>query len=190
MAGEALLGRYYAPIERFFVNKVSTDKVYDLMQETFKACVEGRERIARSGRFRPYLFGIAHRLFQLHLRDRYRTPAHQPIDDISIRDLSKSPVTALGKKREQRLLLEALRAIPMKYQLVLELYYWEEMRTADIAELLELPVGTVRSRMSRARDSLHAALSRLARSPEELQSTLSGLEDWAAACAREISTRA
>jgi len=187
-AGEALFVRHYAAVARFFRNKVSSDRVADLIQDTFTASVEGRDRIADPDRFRAYLLRIAYHVFCRHLRDSYaKGGAPVDLDGSSIEDLGTSIDSVLGRAQQQRLLLEGLRAIPVNYQVVLELHYWENLSTREIASVLELPPGTVRSRLQRARDALEAAMGRLARSPELLESTLTRLDDWAAGCGRALS---
>ena len=187
-AGEMLVRRYYVQIERFFLNKVGARHVADLVQETFAACVAGIDRLQNHSRFRSYLFAVAYNKFCVHLRRRYRVDDRTDLDRVSIRDMSRSPTSALAKRRELRLLLEALRAIPVRYQVTLELHYWEQLKTADIAEVLEIPVGTVRSRLRRARHALEAAISRLALSPHELASTMTNLDQWAEQCRSEIAS--
>lgn len=183
-AGERLFARHFARVERFFVNKVDPDHVADLVQETFVACVEGRDRIRDGGRFRSYLLGIAHNVLRGFLRRKYSASIDSL--DHSIASLSQSPSSVLAKQDDQRLLLEALRSLPVRYQVVLELHYWEDLGTADIAEVLAVPQGTARSRLRRAREALEAALARLSRARDKLESTLTRLDDWAAACGREL----
>ena len=84
-----------------------------------------------------------------------------------------------AKASEEKLLLAALRAIPVELQLVLELHYWEEMTMAEIAEVIEVPVGTAKSRMRRAKEKLEAAMGAISADPSLRQSTVSGLDDWA-----------
>lgn len=180
-AGETLFKRYYDAIERFFLNKLSTE-VVDLVQETFIACVEGRDRVADDGRFRSYLFSVAYNVLRGHLRNRYRSGGQLDLEEVSAHDLAPGPGTMLGKLREQRLLLDALRRIPVDLQVVLELHYWEQMTNDDMAAILGVPPGTARSRLRRAREQLQIAMEQLAESPEELHSTITNLDDWAAQC--------
>ena len=180
-AGEELFERYYELVERFFLNKITGD-IQDLVQETFTACVEGRARLRDNARFRSYLFSIAYNVLRGHLRKLYRDGGQLDLDDVSVQQVAPGPGTQLGDQREQRLLLEALRNIPIDYQVILELHYWEQMTTEEMAEVLSRPVGTVRSRLRRARELLEAAMSRLASSPEALQSTLTRIDDWAERC--------
>jgi RNA polymerase sigma-70 factor (ECF subfamily) len=180
-AGETLFKRYYDGVERFFLNKLSAE-VVDLVQETFIACVEGRDRVADDGRFRSYLFSVAYNVLRKHLRERYRSGEQIDFEEISAHDLAPGPGTMLGKLIEQRLLLDALRHIPVDLQVVLELHYWEQMTTDDMAAILCVPSGTARSRLRRAREQLQTAMARLAESPAELHSTITNLEDWAEQC--------
>lgn len=186
-AGELLFARYYDLIERFFLNKIAAERVADLVQETFVACVEGRDRVLEGARFRAYLLGIAYHVFCRHLRQRYRSAGSEILDQLSIHELADNPSSAFGRRREHRLLLEGLRAIPFNYQVVLELHYWERLTTNEIAQVLAIPPGTARSRLRRARDALEAAMGRLARSNEVLESTLTRLDDWAADCGQVLN---
>lgn len=186
-AGEALFIRHYRPLSRFFRNKISAEHVGDLIQATLIACVESRERVRDPDRFRAYLFSIAYRVLCRHLRERAQRGAKLDFDVSSVAALQQSPSSAVGEAREHRLLLEGLRALPVNYQVVLELHYWEDLSTSEMAEVLDIPPGTVRSRLRRARDALEAAMASIARSPQLLESTLTRLEDWAVDCGRALT---
>ena len=69
---------------------------------------------------------------------------------------------------------------------MLELYYWEEMPAPAIALVLELPEGTVRSRIRRALTCLREALTARAPSAIVLESTLGDLEGWAKKLREEL----
>lgn len=185
-AGEQLFARYYNLIERFFLNKVGPERVGDLVQDTFMACVEGRDRVHDPNRFRGYMLSVAYNVFCKHLRGRYREGVQVDLDDTSLVELEPSPSAVVAAHKEQRLLLEGLRAIPVNYQVVLELHYWEQLSTREIAAVLSVPAATVRSRLQRARDALEAAMASIARSPALLESTVTRLEDWARACGAEL----
>jgi RNA polymerase sigma-70 factor, ECF subfamily len=184
-AGQALFQRYYDSVYRFFRNKVS-DEIADLVQQTFMACVEGRDRVREMSSFRSYLFAVAHNILRTHLRASYRGQGIE-FDEIAVRDLSPGPSSLIVRRREHRLLLEALRSIPLAQQVLLELRYWEQLRTPEIAEILDIPDNTVRSRLHRAQEALKAAMERLARTPEELASTLSNLDDWVRQCREQLA---
>ena len=85
----------------------------------------------------------------------------------------------MAKRREERLLLEALRSIPLDHQIALELYYWQEMTAAELAAVLDIPEGTIRSRLRRAKHLLEEQLAELAQSPDLLETTMANLDEWA-----------
>lgn len=179
-AGDALFGRYFVRVYRFFRNKLRDEEVVEeLMQRTFVGCVEGRDRLREQTSFRSYLFGTAHNILRAYFREKRRE--HERIDFgvASAVDLGGGPVTQLLAGEEQRLLLEALRRIPLDDQVVLELYYFESMSASEIGAVLGLPEGTVRGRIRAAKQRMSDGLARLASSPQLLQSTLHNLEDWA-----------
>lgn len=99
-AGEALFERYYDTIERFFLNKISGD-IEDLVQETFIACVDGRDRVQDSAKFRSYLFSIAYNVLRGHLRKIYRGGQQLDLDEMSVHDIAPGPGTLITNRREQ-----------------------------------------------------------------------------------------
>ncbi len=177
-SGIALFDKYYPVLERFFANKITGDSS-DLIQETFASCVSGQEKIAE-GRFRGFLFGIAYnKLKQFYERARV-DGARIDYSTVSSADLSPGASTMMAKSAEQRLLLEALRRIPVEHQVVLEMFYWEEMTSAEMAEALGEPHGTVRTRIRRARTLLEEALANVSSDAAVLEETRSDLDGWAA----------
>lgn len=185
-AGDALFQRYYDPIFRFFRNKVGAEYLKDLVQQTFIGCVEGRERINGNKGFRPYLFGTARNVLRNYLKSKYRLATEEDIDQQSVADLADGPWTLFARREEHRLLLEGLRAIPVDAQLILELRYWEQFKTVEIAEILTIPHGTARSRLRRAQEQLQQALARLAASDRILESTMANLNEWANECRERL----
>ena len=173
-AGEALFERYYDAVERFFANKIR-DTAEDLVQQTFVACVQGRDRLANASSFRSYLFATAHNLLRSHFRKRQREAEHVDFTMRSAYDMSPGPSTYVARRRQQQILLDALRRIPLDYQVVLELRIWEEMRTAEIAAIVGIPHGTARSRLRKARQLLLQAVAVVRR---DGPADLSELEDF------------
>jgi len=157
-AGERLFERYFDPMHRFFASKVSAGSE-DLVQRTFVACIEKHGTIREASSFRAFLYGIARFELLMYLR-RIHADKEREIDPLasSMADLDPSPSQLVVEGEEQRQLLDALREVPVDLQIVIELHYWEELSTAEIASVLEIPQGTVKSRLRLARERLARAL--------------------------------
>ena len=110
-----------------------TSAVEDLAQRTFLACLEAADRIREDGSFRAYLFGIARKVLLQHFA-RVRRDGNPPDPAVASADaLGASPSRVIAQREEQRLLLRALRKIPLDLQIAIELFYWEELSIAEIA---------------------------------------------------------
>lgn len=181
-AGNALFRRHFASIRRFFANKVGADHVEELVQHTFTGCIEGRERFLGRSSFRTFLFAIAKRQLYKHLRDHASLRSrHDPEMNVSsVRELGCSPSSIVAAREQQATLLAALQRIPVEQQLILELFYWEQLTGPEIAEVLEVAPATVRTRLFRARATLKEAMA--AGSP--------GDPDELEALAREVGAHA
>jgi RNA polymerase sigma factor (sigma-70 family) len=177
-AGARLFERHASSVAFFFRNKL-TIGVEDLVQQTFLGLVEGRERIQQDASVRAYLLGIANNLLLKHLRTLARTPGFDP-EVSSVAELDPGPSTLLGRKHEQRLLLEGLRKIPVEHQVALELYYWEGMNAAEIAAVIGISHSAMRSRLVKGRELLRKAISALPAAAAHRESTLGDLDGWAA----------
>ncbi|MBK6516405.1 MAG: sigma-70 family RNA polymerase sigma factor [Polyangiaceae bacterium] len=180
-AGEALFERHFDAIYRFFDAKIRAD-VADLVQRTFLGCVESRERFRGASSFRVFLFAIArHELYQ-YFRAKRRDAALD-FGVSSIADLTPSPSTLARARSERECLQQALRALPLEQQLAVELHYWEGLSGPELAAILEVPEGTVRSRLRRALEGLR---DRLAQTPPLGAPPGADLEAWARALATRV----
>ncbi|MCG8418908.1 MAG: sigma-70 family RNA polymerase sigma factor [Proteobacteria bacterium] len=182
-AGIALVRRYYPLVELFFMNKVTTE-VVDLVQQTFEECLKSRDKIADPALFRPYLFSIAYNVLRMRFRRHSRAPTLVELDEITAYEQAPGPSSVVAAHQEQRLLLEALRRISLADQVLLELFYWEDMGIKEIGDILGCPKNTVKSRLRAARGRLEQTLRELEASPGVLKSTLTRLEDWASSIAK------
>ena len=177
-AGSELFDRHFLSLRRFFRNKVSDESEADeLLQRSFMGCVSGVERFREESSFRTWLFAVAHNVLREHLRERARRPLD--FGSVSLAELGPGPSTAFARQREQRLLLEALRALPLESQVLLELYYWEQLPAPELAQIFDVPVGTVRGRIRKAKQLLSVELARISREGEALETTEEQLDDWA-----------
>lgn len=166
-AGNALFERHVDAVIMFFRTKVD-DGVEDLVQDTFLACSRGSSSVTGRGRFRAYLLGVARNVLFDALRSKYRAP-FDPLTQ-SATDLGASPFSELAKQEEQRRIMQAMRALPLDFQITLELVYWQDMSGAEVAEVLQISPNTVRSRLARANERLRDLLSQPELSVDRLRS--------------------
>ncbi len=182
-AGELLFERHFEAIARFFRNKV--DRGHDdLIQKTFLGCVEARSRFRGDASFRTFLFAVARNVLGKHYRSARRSPIE--FREVSIHDLGASPSVVYARDQQQLVMLSALRRIPLEYQIVLELHYWEAMTGAAIAEVLGVPLGTAKTRIRRAKQLLAAEYEELVSGGSTVQATETRLDTWARSLRKEL----
>ncbi len=178
-AGNRLFERHFDSVYRFFRNKLPMH-ADDLVQQTFLACVRSRDAFREGATFRTYLFTVARSKLYDELRRRSSRPAAD-FGDTSLVDLGVSPSAKIAGKEEYRAALAALRQLPLDLQIAVELYYIEGLRGPELASALEIPEGTVRSRLRRALDKLKEFVHATDQSSadQQVQSTLDNLGRWA-----------
>jgi len=152
----ALYRRRQGSIYRFALHMCGSPAVAeDIAQEVFLAllreeCGYDRERGTLSG----YLFGIARKLVLRNLeRGRGDVPLESETDEASPRELAviDDPLAGLTRHEAIEALRRAVHALPRRYREVVVLCDLEELDYAEAAVALGCPIGTVRSRMHRAR---------------------------------------
>jgi RNA polymerase sigma-70 factor (ECF subfamily) len=180
-AGNELVARHFPVVFRFFRSKV-VEGVEDLAQRTFLGCVESAHAYRGDAPFRAFVLGIARRQLLLHFRARYRKanvfdPVTQSVEDFATPS-GRSPSAVIAARDEERMLVAALRRLPVDFQIAVELFYWEELPIQEIAHVLEVAVGTVKSRLGRARSMLRQHVDALT-TEGDARLPLDNLDKWA-----------
>ncbi|MCX4239681.1 RNA polymerase sigma factor [Paraliomyxa miuraensis] len=176
-AGAELFRQSYAPVARFYRSKVGPSAP-DLVQRCFLRCLEIRHRIREDASFRCFVFGVARNVLLEHYRGQ-RANARIDFTEQTVEDLSPTPTSELAHDEQSQLLLQALRRLPVDQQIVIELYYWEDLNAREIAEIYEVPEPTVRTRLRRAKLRLEEELCALVQAPQSGAQPSIGLEAWA-----------
>jgi len=131
------------------------DAAADVVQEVWLRVVRGLTTLRDAARFRAWLFGIARRVLMDRLRARYAEPAIEPVE------LEEIEHPAADDRAEDLSRLQAeLHRLPLLEREVLVLFYLRELSLNDIAAIAAIPVGTVKSRLFRARRLLRTQLDR------------------------------
>jgi RNA polymerase sigma-70 factor (ECF subfamily) len=148
--------RHAATLLRFLGRRAGAKVAEGLVGELFRIAFERRKTfdVSRAGAL-PWLYGIGSNLLLKHRRGearRLRASARMAAD------LPAADGRAGARALDARVLLsrvaDAIQALPDGEREALLLFAWEELSYQDVAEALELPIGTVRSRLNRARAHL------------------------------------
>ena len=130
----------------------------DLTQDTFCKAQLQLAQLRESQRARAWLFSILRNAY-LHRARSQRQHPHVPLDVVG--DLAETPPEPLPEVDPQQL-QEALNELAEVFRTPIILYYFEDFSYRDIAEQMDLPIGTVMSRLARAKAYLRSRLLKAA----------------------------
>jgi RNA polymerase sigma factor (sigma-70 family) len=153
--------RHYDSVHRYLARRVGIDLADDLAAETFTTAFDVRRRYdAERPDARPWLFGIATNLVRHHRRsEARRLRAYARLDRPADAEGGFEGVDArLDAERMGPAIAEALTRLSDGDRDTLLLFAWADLRYEEIAVALRIPVGTVRSRLNRARRRLRELL--------------------------------
>jgi RNA polymerase sigma-70 factor (ECF subfamily) len=164
-----IFDRHASALHRYLRRRVGSDVADELASETFERAFEHRQRFNGSGPdARPWLFGIAQNLLRHHYRSeqqRLRLYADTGFDSISGRlESDRAPETDVVHGSD---IAMALAELSPGERDVLLLVAWADLTYEDVAQALRIPVGTVRSRLNRARSRIRRVLEGTERTSEE-----------------------
>jgi RNA polymerase sigma factor (sigma-70 family) len=154
-AFDELIARYHEPIWQYVRRVVGDDDAAkEVNQDLWLRVLRGIARLRDGARLRAWLFGIARRALMDRLRERYAKPVEVSMDEVEV------PAGSDSNDREDQLhtVERELARLPIIEREILTLFYLKELSLADVAQVLEVPVGTVKSRLFRARQMLRREL--------------------------------
>ncbi len=161
-AFEALYDRRQPAIYRYALRMCGSEPIAeDVTQDVFMALMRDAAKFDGSkGTVGGYLFGVArHRVLRHLQRGKSFVPMNDALDDDARADAANvdpgaDPLEALTRMRTIESVRQAVLSLPIHYREVVVLCSLEEMNYAEAAEALGCPIGTVRSRLHRAREML------------------------------------
>ncbi|MEC9373468.1 MAG: sigma-70 family RNA polymerase sigma factor [Planctomycetota bacterium] len=163
-----LMERYHDDLLRFLIRFMGDRQAAeDVFQEAFLQIHASSESFDESRRFKPWLFTIAANKGRDHHRKSARRPTLGLSATLGGEDEGRSfvdlmevdvapPESAMDARERDRLVQEAVDELPDHYREILLLAYFQKMSYSQIADILEIPLGTVKSR-------LHAAVAAFAK---------------------------
>lgn len=144
---EAMVSDHYESLFRFALSLTRTESdALDLTQQTFCVWAEKGHQLRDKTKARTWLFTTLHRAF-LNTRRRQTRFPHHSFDEVltELPALIAEPVD----QTDCSAVLPALAKIDEVYQAAVALFYLEDCSYKDIASILDVPVGTVKSRIAR-----------------------------------------
>jgi RNA polymerase sigma-70 factor (ECF subfamily) len=145
------------------------EEATEITQETFLAAWQGLPAFRGDARFPTWLYRIAYNcsLKQLELRKRDRAlkaalEAEQILENVNNEHRTNAEIDAHDR---QALIQEHLSHLPAKYRIVLILRHLQDMTYEEMAEILTMPIGTIKTHLFRARNLLKERLQSLNREP-------------------------
>ena len=154
-----LVDAHYAPLYRFALSLARNGAdAGDLVQQTFFIWATKGEGLRELSKAKSWLFTTLYREF---LRGRRRDARSTSIEDLppGEKDLASDDVDR-ASRMDAALVMAALQSVDETFRAPLTLFYIEDMSYQEIAEALEVPIGTVMSRLSRGKSQLRRALER------------------------------
>ena len=153
---EQVVDAHYADLYRFaFGLSRTADDACDLTQQTFAIFAQKGDDIRDPARRKSWLFTTLYREF---LRHNARSARVVSMEESDLEGLAQAAPSGIEYAADQAGLLEALTSLEDSQRAVVTLFYLDGHSYKDIAAILDLPIGTVMSRLSRAKLALREKL--------------------------------
>ena len=140
------------------------EEAEDLVQETYAKALKGFSSFKPGTNFRAWIYQILRNTFftsRTGLKSTATVPLELESDQESLPAVNETPESILLQLSDRQIVQEALGRLPVPYREVLLLCEFEEMSYQEISATLAIPMGTVMSRLSRARRALREAVQEL-----------------------------
>lgn len=146
---EELMANCRMAVEYFVKFRIASKQdAEDVLQEIYLTAYRKFDQLKDPTSFKAWMIGIARNKCNDWFREKARC-LEIPLDDV----YEKVPVYGRFGKSEQYMVRETLEQLGDKDKQILELYYWKELPQAEIARQLQIPTGTVKSRLHTARQN-------------------------------------
>jgi RNA polymerase sigma-70 factor (ECF subfamily) len=164
----SLVESHYAGLYRFALSLARNPAdAADLTQQTFYIWATKGQALREAGKAKTWLFTTLYREF---LRLRRRDARITALEDLAPaeQDPPDADADIIGKM-DAELVLAALQEVPLTFREPLALFYLQDLSYLEIAEVLEVPIGTIMSRLARGKAHLRVLLAQKSRGGEVIE---------------------
>src|SRR5271170_6370379 len=155
---ESLVARFYAPLYQFAFSLTRNEAdACDLTQQTFTIWANKGHQLRDTSKVKTWLFTTLHREFLSSQRRQTRFP-HLELDEAADDLPAVAPVA--DSRLDTAQALDAFARVTKIYQAPVALFYLQDYSYNEIAEILDVPLGTVKSRLARGLGQLQQLLAR------------------------------
>jgi RNA polymerase sigma factor (sigma-70 family) len=153
-----LVDAHYQALFRFGMSLTrNVDRASDLVQETFCIWAAKNEQLRDRSKAKTWLFTTLHREF-LNQRRRAAKFSDEPLDEGKA-EAMVAPEEDADRQMDGQRAMELLGALEETYRTPLALFYLQQHSYKEIAEILDVPIGTVMSRLSRGKEMLRRQMT-------------------------------
>ncbi len=161
---KSIIEQYRSNIQKIISNMTGS-KNEDIEQEVYIRAWKNLNKYKESGKFKGWINTITANLCRDYMKSAYFRNSQNTVteDDelVQIRDSSQSIESKLIAKQRQKRIMDAVDSLKPKFKEVIVMFEMQDMNYEQIAEKINCPVGTVRSRLYNARKELSTKLQDL-----------------------------
>lgn len=156
----SLIERYYSPLLGYLFRMAGGQQALaeDMVQESFLRMMRGILSFNPQRNFKAWLYTIATNIARNHYRKADNRLTENVEEDADFATTDSLPEITLIHEQESAKVLNCLMQVPEHQRSVIVLFYYEDLSQKEIAEILAIPVGTVKSRLSKGLGRLKTLL--------------------------------
>ncbi len=154
---EDLVDQYYQALYRFgFSLAKNPDRAADLVQQTFVIWAQKGHQLKDRSKAKTWLFTT---LYREHLGSARKSQRHPELEISEVEHEIPSEENESGRELDAQRAVSLLRGLDETFRAPLTLFYLQQHSYKEIAEVLDVPIGTVMSRISRGKDQLRKKMN-------------------------------